>query len=195
MRALLHAGLFTLALGTVAGAEAQDRRRSPRQTTVVVDARRAPRVDRWRHPHHRNNRAFYEMRRHVEAQRRDHQELVRITRRWREAKHYRDPRAKRHAERRADAWISREIAESKGLPGHGRYVVRLHALRRELNAYDRGRGRGYHAYDRGHGGGYYTQHRPYEGRVFRELVQLSEGQLLRTESRARRHMNLAFSYR
>ena len=186
MRALLHLGLFALAFGAVTSAHAQDRHRSPttRQTTVVVDTRRAPtpRHGWHRAPHHRAHRAA---RVDLQRQRRDHDEIVRISHRWRQASYARNPNAKRNLKRRANAWIDREIAESQVRPNSGRYAVRLSILQRELNTRYRHVGYG---------------HSPWRGaerkaRVLDELVALSAAELQRAEVRARRHWRPAYSVR
>ena len=186
MRALLHLGLFALALGAVTSAHAQGRHRSPtaRQTTVVVDARRAPTPrHRWhRAPHHRAHRAAHI---DLQRQRRDHEEIVRISRRWRQASYARNPNAKRNLKRRANAWIDREIAESQVRPNGGRYAVRLSVLQRELNTRYRHVGYGYgprHGAER-------------KARVLDELVTLSAAELQRAEVRARRPWHPMYSAR
>ena len=194
MRTLLHLGIVALALGTVTSVDAQGRRGSShhRKTTVVVDTRRAPTPDHdWhRSRYHRERSAAHIA---LERQRRDHEEIVRISRRWRQASYHRNHDAKRNIKRRANAWIDREIAEAQRRRNGGRYVVQLSALQRELNTRHRGHRYGYHptyGYDLGYG---YGAER--KARVLDELVALSAAELRRAEIRARRHMHLAFSAR
>lgn len=178
MRPYLSLGLFVLAFATVGSADAQGRRRGPevRQTTVVVDTRPTARHD-WRRARHRHVRgaAYVDLQR----QRRDHEEIVRISRRWRQASYARDPYARRNLTLRANAWIDREIASANARRRGGRYVVRLHTLQRELNTRHRryGYGRGAER----------------KARVLDELVALSAGELRRAEIRVRHQSELAYS--
>jgi hypothetical protein len=188
MRNILHLGLFALVLATFTTADAQGRRRTPsvRQTTVVVDTRPAPAPRRdWRRDHYRRSTTAAHA--DLQRQRRDHAEIVRISRRFRDASYYGDVDAKRDLKWRANAWIDREIAEAECRPNRGHYVVRLHALQRELNARHRGHRYGYH-HGRGHGAAR-------KARVLDELVSLSAEELRRAEIRARRSVHLAFSQR
>jgi len=182
MRALLHLGLFALAFGTVASADAQGRRRNPahRQTTVVVDTRPTP-VPRhdWRRVSHPRARSSAHL--DLQRQRRDHEEIVRISHRWRQASYNRNPHAKRNLHFRANAWIDREVAESRVRPYGSRLAFRLRALQRELNTSHRGYG--------------HRRGAERKARVLDELVALSAVELRRAEIDARRHMRLAFSVR
>lgn len=192
MRTLLQLGLFVLSLGFVTTADAQGRRRAPdpRQTTVVIDTRRAPTPPPdWRRARHHRARSAAHI--DLQRQRRDHEEIVRISRRWRQASYHQNPDAKRNVKRRANAWIDREIAESQARPNSGRYVIRLSALQRELNARHRRYGYRYD-YGYGHGRGYAAERK---ARVLDELVALSATELRRAEMRARRHMHVAYSVR
>lgn len=191
MRASLHLGLFALALVAAAQADAQAGSRGHRQgaraTTVVVETRRSPAPPpRWHQaPLGRAYRA-HTPRNRVQEQRRDHDEIVRIARRWREASYNRNPHAKRNVQRRAALWIDREITEASRLPNRRRYVLRLHVLRRELDTSSRGR-----PIDYGHRPHRHAQ----KTRVIDELVQLSALELRRAYLDARRGMRLAFSVR
>lgn len=180
MRLTLPLGLFVLAFGTVAGADAQGRRRNPevRQTTVVVEARPTRHYDGHRARHERARNAAHV---NLQRQRRGHEEIVRISRKWRQATYRRDPYAKRNLTFRANAWIDREIALASARPNGGRYAVRLDALQRELNTRHR-------RYGHRHG----TERR---ARVFDELVALSAAELRRAEIRSRRYTRVAFSVR
>lgn len=110
---------------------------------------------------------------------------MRISNRWEQAARNRDPWAQRIAERQADAWIEREISESNRKPDHGRYVHRLHSLRRQLLLSNRwhSRGRGRHRFD------------AQKANVLGELVELSRRRLRQAEARARGPIHVAFAYR
>jgi len=199
MRALLHFGLFALALTVVGQANADDGRRGKRRTTVVIAPQTNPRTAlRVRAPvrpapprydsrrgRSRSHARTLEARREVYDAKRDHEEIVRIANRWTQATRHHNPHAKRNAERRAHLWIEREIRESSAKPDNGRYVHRLHALRRELVATPGGYvfGRRQHRLD------------ARKANVLGELVELSRRQVHRAEARARNHVHLAFSYR
>ncbi len=179
MRLTLPLGLFVLAFGTVTSADAQGRRRNPEvRQTVVVEARPTRHYDWHRARHQRARNAA-----HVDLQRQrgGHAEIVRISRKWRQATYRRDPYAKRNLTFRANAWIDREIALASARPNGGRYAVRLDALQRELNTRHR-------RYGHRHG----AEHR---ARVFDELVALSAAELRRAEIRSRRYTRAAFSVR
>lgn len=178
MRPYLYLGLFALAFATVSTADAQGRRRNPaaRQTTVVVDAGPTPRYDWRRARYERSRNAAYA---DLQRQRADHTEIVRISRRWRQATDRRDPYAKRDLMLRANVWIDREIASANARPNSGRYVVRLHSLQRELNTRHRRHGHRHGA--------------SRKARVFDELVALSSSELRRAENRQRRYGHLAYS--
>jgi hypothetical protein len=121
----------------------------------------------------------------VYEQQRHHDEIVRITDRWTRATQDGNPRARRNAEGRAEAWIDREIEKSNQKPDHGRYVQRLHSLRRELRA-SRGpyvSGRGRHRFD------------AHKAKVLGELVELSERQVQHAKARARGQVHVALAYR
>ncbi|MGB5312970.1 MAG: hypothetical protein WBN38_12955 [Polyangiales bacterium] len=200
MRALIHPALFALALTAVGQASADDGgRRRERRTTIVIapqthhpSARpvRAPvdpmppRYD-YRRARSQRSQGILEARREFYNQQRDHDEIVRIADRWTRAMRYRDPHAQRNEERRAYAWIQREIQESSGRPDNGRYVHRLHALRRQLLVAYPGHGYG----RRGH------RFDAHKAQVFVELVELSERQVQHARARAREQMHMAFAYR
>lgn len=200
MRALLHFGIFALALTAVTQASADDdKRRGDRRTTVVIapqTGRRAarpvpvpvapaPRRYDYVRARRQPSRGMLEARREVYDAKRDHEEIVRIADRWTRATHGRNPHAQRNAERRIHSWIEHEIEESSRKAHNGRYVYRLHSLRRELRA-----GHGWQTRGRG-------QHR-FDGRkasVVRELVDLAERQVQHAQARVRGQMHLAFAYR
>ena len=211
MRALLHLGLFALAFTIVSQASADhddDDRRRERRTTIVVAPEiqhrtaqpvRAPRgpmpvryeESRARHPNHRGHwghRGVVEARREVYKQQEDHDEIVRITHRWKRATQERNVRAQRNTERRVQMWIDREIDESSALANHGRYVHRLHALRRQLRV-----SRAWFRHGRGQAG---ARHRAvgHKARVYDELVDLSAQQVRRARAQAREQMHLVRTY-
>jgi hypothetical protein len=201
MRTLLHFGIFALVLTTVGQASADDHRRRQRQTTIVIapqtrdravrpvraPAPPPPRVyDEQRYRHHRS-RGLVEARREVIDQRRDHDQILHMSLRWEQATANRNPHAQRNVERRINAWIEREIDESSHKADHGRYVHRLHQLRRELRG-----PRGWYGYGYGRGRHHVNRHK---ANVIGEVVQLSERQLRHAQARARRHTGLAFAYR
>lgn len=206
MRALLYLGLFALAFSAVSRASADDNRRpGERRTTIViapeiqhrtaqpVTAPRGPMPVRYeesraRHPHHRGHRGLAEARREVYEQQEDHDEIVRITLRWKRATQERNVRAQRNTERRVQMWIDREIDESSARADHGRYVHRLYALRRQLRV-----SRAWFRHGRGHAGG---RHRAtgHKVRVYDELVDLSAQQVQRARARAREQMHLVRAY-
>ena len=211
MRALLHLGLFVLALTFVGQASADhedgDHRRRERRTTVVIAPKVEHRVVRpvrtpvesapprydygydheyaWKKGRHHRHRAMDEARRDLLEQERDHEEIVRIADRWRRATYEGNPHLQRNAERRAHAWIEREISESRHERDHGLYVHRLHSLRRELRF-----SQGWHGYGRG-------RHRlnAHKARVFDELVELSNRQVRRARARVRDQGHRAYAYR
>jgi hypothetical protein len=206
MRALLHLGLFVLAFTVVGRASAdhddEDRRRERRTSIVIapeIEYRSAPPVRARRGPMPRpvavqpprphRGRGIAEARREVYEQQRDHDEIVRITHRWKRAAQERNPHAQRNAERRVQLWIDREIDESSRKPNHGRYVHRLHSLRRELR-----KPYGWHSYGRGRGRGLHRAH-AHKVRVLDELVDLSAHQVRRAKAQARERLGLAFAYR
>jgi len=200
MRALIHLGLFALALTTLGQASADDSgRRGERRTTIVIapqtNHRTArpvrvpvepmpPRYD-YRRARPQRSQGILEARRAFYNEQRDHEEIVRIVDRWTRATRYRDPHAQRAEERRAHAWIQSEIEESSARPDNGRYVHRLNALRRQLLVARPGHGYG----RRGH------RFDAHKAQVFGELVQLSERQVQRAQARARSQMHMAFAYR
>ena len=199
MRTLLHLGLFVLTLMAVSQADAQDRRRGGRHTTVVIASHTHPRVPRatradvyprpivydGRRSRHGRSAELVAARRNLHQQRRDHEEIVHIANRWEQATAHRHPHAQHKLERRAIAWIEREIAEPSNARGNGHDIQRLRALRHELTM-----SRGGHAYrHRRH------RHNVRKARIFDELVLLSERQMRRAEIRVRRTMQVAFARR
>ena len=139
----------------------------------------------WKKGRHHPHRGMVEARRDLYDQKRDHEEILRIADRWQRATYERNPHAQRNAERRANAWIEREIHESSRKRDHGRYVHRLHSLRRQLRV-------SYAWYGHGRGSHRISGHK---ARVFDELVQLSRHQLRRARARVRGQEHLAFAYR
>jgi hypothetical protein len=139
----------------------------------------------WHRARDSRARGIADARRELYEEKRDHQEIVGIANRWTQAIRERNAHAQRNAERRIQAWIDREIAESSRKPDNGRYVYRLYALRRELSGgYGRHRyGRRSHLFD------------ARKAHVIGELVNLSERQVRRAHARARNQMHMAFAYR
>ena len=204
MRAILHIGLFMLALTAMGQASADDDdRRRERRTTIIIAPQGNQRAARpvrppvapppprhdWRAVRHGRARGIVDARREVYEQQRDHDEIVRITDRWTQATRARDPRAQRNAERRAHLWIDREIEESNRKPDHGRYVHRLHSLRRELSVSN-----GQQGHARGHRRGR-QRFDAHKAQVLGELVTLSQRQVQHAKARARGQMHMAFAYR
>lgn len=186
MRAFLQLGFIALALAATARAGAQDRRRAPRQTTVVVGGgpvvRESAHDWRTRSPHRAH--ALADARRCATAQRRDLVAILRITSDWTIASRRGDLHMMYRSERRADAWVEREIAESIGRPDRGRYVFQLRVLRRDLHARHRRRGHG-----RQHG------RLASKSRALDGLVELAERDARQARLQARRHVQLAFRIR
>jgi hypothetical protein len=149
-----------------------------------------PRYD-WRYERYqrRPDPGLIEARRELHEQRKDHEQIVRIARRWEQTTAHRNPHAQYDVERRLVAWIDREIQESNRKADRGRYVHRLHALRRELRV-----SRGRYGHGRGYGHGRHRSN-AHTASIIGELVALSEHELQRAENRARRHMHLAFAHR
>jgi hypothetical protein len=191
-----------LALTAVTQADAQDRRRGERHTTVVIAPRGA---------HHfvQPARASvrYDSRRAYFDQRQDLEQIVRIAERWDRASANGDRHAQWKVDRRLDAWLEREIRESVRHPHNHRYTQRLRLLSDELAMLEqqkrhgrgyRGRGYGYrgHGYD---GRGYEARgHRGYYGkkaRILDELVMLSERQVQRAQANVPYAFRLSFAHR
>lgn len=215
MRYLLHIGLFGLALTAVTQADAQDRRRQDRHATVVIARGGGPQVVRpvrasFDPPHvvydqrrtfHPTPRAMHVARRDYFDQREDLEQIVRISQRWEQATANRNRDAEWKVNRRLDAWLEREVRESR----NQRYTQRVLSLSEELAALEQRRhyarrynGRGH--YDRGHHGrGYYARsYRSYyenKARILDELVRLSERQVQRAEANLRYPYRPSFAYR
>ena len=211
MRYLLHIGLFAVALSAVTQADAQDRRRGDRETTVVIAAGSRTQLVRpvrasvhppravydQRRSIHNTPRAMLVARRAYSEQREDLEQIVRISQRWEQATAERNRDMQWKVNRRLDAWLEREIRESIREPQNQRYTQRVRLLSDELVKLERGRyhersyrGPGYRGY-RGRG---YRGHSPrnYHERtaaILRELVHLSERQVRRAEA------NLHYPYR
>jgi hypothetical protein len=171
MRQLLHFGLFVLALTAVTRADAQDKRRVDRHTTVVIspgggpryvqpvrasfDAPRAVYDSRRTFPEY--SRATYYARRAYFDQQQDLQQIVTIANRWERATASGDRHAQWKVDQRLDAWLAREIHESSREHHSHRYAQRVRLLRDELALLERRLydGRGHHGHGhqgRGHGG-------------------------------------------
>ena len=219
MRYLLHFGIFGLALATVAQADAQgERRRGDRHTTVVIAAERGPRVVRPVRVGVEPHRAIYDSRRTVQrpvrptydarrayfAQREDLEQIVRIADRWERATANRDRDAQSKVDRRLDAWLEREIRESIREPQNHRYTQRVRLLSRELAMLERRTPRGHGHYGHGNSGrghGKYGQGkhgRDYhgeKGRIFNELVALSERQVRHAQAGVRYPLELSLARR
>jgi hypothetical protein len=182
MRHLLHFGLFVVALTAVTQADAQDRRRGDRQTTVYTSSRPA-----------------YDARRAYFDQRQDFEQIVRITERWEEATARRDRHAQSKVNRRLDAWLEREIRESVREPRNHGYTRRVRVLSDELAMLERHRrkGNGHNGY--GHGRGHQARgHAGYYGkkaRILNELVELSERQVHRARANVRYPYQRSFANR
>jgi len=156
MRNLLHFGLFALTLTVVTQADAQDRRRVDRHTTVVVApvggpyavrpvrARVAPSpvVYDQRRTFHNPRNAMHVARQDYFDQREDLEQIVRISQRWERATAERNPDAQWKVNRRLDAWLEREIRESVREPRGQHYQQRILSLRDELARLERSRYRG-----------------------------------------------------
>ena len=202
MRALLHLGLFAFAFAFVSQASADDddrgrKRGRKHHTTVVIAPEPAPRVVRpvrvahtprppaydWRYGRHERP-DFVGARQELYEQRRDHDRIIRLVNRWEEASAYGNPHAQRNVEWRVDGWIEREIAESSRRRGNGRYVLRLHELRRQLWTTHRWHPRGHARHRRN----------AHKARVLGDLVVLSENQLRRARALVRSARPAAVAY-
>ena len=219
MRHLLHFGIFVLALAAVTQADAQDRRRGERHTTVVIATERGPRLVRPVHagvqPHraiydsrrtmHRPSRPTYNLSRAYFDQRQDLDQIVRIAERWEQATARRDRHAQWKVDRRLDAWLEREIRESIREPHNYRYTQRVRFLSDELARLERRKphghghhgqgyyGRGYH--DRGSYGGGPRSYYGKKARILDELVELSGRQVHRARAGVRYPFQMSFAYR
>ena len=219
MRNLLHFGLFVLALTAVTQADAQDRRRGDRQTTIVITASGGPRVVRPVRASVEPSRAVYDSRRTVYTslramhdarrayfdERQDLDQIVSIANQWARATANRNRHAQWKADRRLDAWLDREIRESVREPHNDGHARRVRALSDQLVKLERrgqhGRGyqdRGHHGY--GHGGQSHYARGPHayhakKARILNELVELSERQVHRAQVRLQRPYPMSFAYR
>jgi hypothetical protein len=219
MRYLLHFGLFVVALTAVTQADAQDRRRVDRRTTVVIAPDVRPRVVRpvrasvarpraiydARRVVYEPSRPVYDTRRAYFDQRQDLEQIVQIAEGWEQATANRSPHAQWKVDRRLDAWLEREIRESIREPSNHRYTERVRILSDELAMLERrrhnGRGhyegghqeRGHHGHARrGHGQrGYYGD----KARILDELVALSEQQVHRARAGVRYPFQMLYAYR
>jgi hypothetical protein len=167
MRYLLHLGLFILTLMTVTKADAQGRRQAAgREHIVRVDP--APAI------HHHVPRPHQSM---------DFLQIADITAQWKRAVATHDRRGQWTADRRLDAWLSREIRESVRHPYDHRYATRLRALNNQLIRLER--------QHRGGIRGYY----PRKARILDELVDLSAWQAKRARGHDRSSFRLSFAVR
>lgn len=209
MRYLLHIGLFALALAAVTQADAQDRRRGDRETTVVIAAGSGPHVVRpvrasfdppravydQRRTIHNPPKAMHVPRRAYSEQREDLEQIVRIRQRWERATAERNRDARWKVNRRLDAWLEREVRESIREPHNQRYTQRVRVLSNELVKLERGRyyERGYRGHgdrgDRGHRSHSPRSYHERKAAILNELVRLSERQVRRAEA------NLHYRYR
>lgn len=170
MRHLLQFGLFALTLMTVSQADAQGNRRARgHEKMVLVDP--APTYRQPRRP------AVY--------QDRDFAEITNIVAQWKHATIHRDPRGQWVADRRLDAWLSREIRQSVRQPFDRPYAMRLRALNDQLIVVER--------QQRHYGGrrGYY----PRKARILDELVELSARQSKRARGHRRGSIRMSFAVR
>jgi hypothetical protein len=221
MRALLHLGLFALALTAVSQASADDDSDYERGERVIVIRNQgqsrarpardrfepAPRVYESRRGRHQPPRAIHDPRRVYEHrarelaaarenlydQERDLEQIVRIANRWEQASANNNPYALRKIERRLDDWMEREIIESRHDPRDRSYVHRLQKLRRELAANE-----GWYGHGRGHARGYgrgWRRNQAYKASILNELVELSERQVYRARARVRHPVRFSFAYR
>jgi hypothetical protein len=139
-------------------------------------------------------------------QREDLEQIVRISQRWEQATANRNRDAEWKVNRRLDAWLEREVRESR----NHRYTQRVRSLSHELAAleqrrhYTRGyNGRGQHDrghpgrghYDRGHYARSYPSYHESKARILDELVRLSERQVQRAEANLRYPHRPSFAYR
>lgn len=220
MRNLLHFGLFALALATVTPASADDDSDYRLGKKVIVRYNDGPRQVRAVRATFDPPRAVYDQRRtfhntagsmHVARQeyfdqRKDLEQILRISERWERAIAARNPDAQWKVNRRLDAWLDREIRESRSQ----RYSQKLRLLGNELAALERNRyrTRGYHErgykgrghYERGYNGrGHYARsQRSYHEQkavILAELIRLSERQVERAAVNLRYPYRLSFARR
>ena len=219
MRHLLHFGIFVFALAAVTQADAQDRRRADRHTTVVIAAESGSRSARpvrasvpptrviydSRRTIHPPPRPVYDGRRAYFDQRQDLEQIVSIATRWERATANHNRHAQANADRQLDAWLAREIRESSRERYNYGYAQRVRLLSDELAAleYRKHNGNGHHGrghqgrghQGRGHQGrdprGYYEN----KARILDELVFLSERQVQRAQANVRYPLRLSFAHR
>lgn len=213
MQHLLHFGIFVLGLAAVTQADAQDRRRGDRHTTVVIaaegvrtarpvrasvpptrvtyDSRRTIRPPS--HPIYDGRRAYFD-------QRQDLEQIVSIAQRWERATANYNRQAQANVDRRLDAWLAREIRESSRERYNYGYTHRVRLLSDELALLERRKHNGYGHHGRGHHGrghdgrdqrGYYER----KARILEELVVLSERQVQRAQVNVRYPLRLSFAHR
>lgn len=211
MRYLLHIGLFALALSSVAQASADDDSDYRRGKKVVVAYETGPRQVRPVRASHAPARVIYDQRRtftrtpktmHVARrayfdQRKDLEQIVKISERWDQATANRNREAQWKVNRRLDAWLEREIRESVREPRSRHYTERVRGLSHELAKLERRRhysrgyqGRGYQG--RGH---YARNYHQEKASILNELIQLSERQLQRAEANLHYPNRPSFAYR
>ncbi|MBT8452187.1 MAG: hypothetical protein KJO40_09505 [Deltaproteobacteria bacterium] len=214
MRNLLYFGLFALALTVVGEARADDHRDYRRGKKVIVTYDDAPRRVAPVRTGFEPSRATFDQRRTFHPtpqvtqfarrayfeQRKDLEQIVRISERWERAVATRNPDAQWKVNRRLDAWLEREIRESMREPRNQRYTHRIRLLRNELVSLERtrlyrrghqGRGRGVRGYHgRAHGGYFATK-----ASILDQLISLSERQVQIAEVRVRAPYRLSFARR
>jgi hypothetical protein len=208
MRHLLHFGIFVLGLAAVTQADAQDRRRGDRHTTVVIAAEgvRAARPVRAsvpptrvtydsRRPVRPPSRPIYDGRRAYFDQRQDLEQIVSIAQRWERATANHNRQAQANVDRRLDAWLDREIRESSRERYNYGYTQRVRHLSDELTVLEHRKHKGHGHHGRGHDGrdqrGYYER----KARILEELVLLSERQVQRAQVNVRYPLRLSFAHR
>ncbi len=230
MRQLLPFGLFAAVLAAAVPVGADDDSDDRRRNRVVVARDHGPhhvrkvrvdtrpvRVDTrpvrvvYDRPGPRPvyRRAAHDLRRNHFDQRQDLEQIRSIARRWERAITYRNYPAMRTADARLDAWLDREIRESRRALHGERYGQRVRALRDELAYLERRRHRGHgHAkhYARGngarftghHGYGHPRQRAVYldeKARILDQLVRMSERQVQRAEANFNRAVSWTYAYR
>lgn len=209
MRHLLHFGIFVLALAAVTQADAQDRRRGDRRTTVVIAAESGSRVARPVRPSVPPTRVIYDSRRTIHPpsrpvydgrrayidQRQDLEQIVSIATGWERATANHNRHAQANVDRQLDAWLDREIRESSRERYNYGYTQRVRLLSDELVVLEHRKndehgyqGRGHHDRDPR---GYYEK----KSRILEELVVLSERQVQRAQANVRYPLRLSFAHR
>ena len=204
MRYLLHFGLFAFALTVVTQADAQDKRRGDRHTTVVIATAGGPRSGQPVRPSFDHPRAVYDSRRMFPeppravdvahraylAERQDLEQIVSIARRWRRATASRDRYGQWKADQRLHAWLEREIRESIRAPHSHRYTERVRVLSDELAMLERRTYQGPGHHGRSHHG-----YNAKKARILDELIELSERQVQQARVNVRYPSRRSFAFR